>query len=157
MAKRWLILVGFIGVTFAAAAIGGAATSTSVGTWYQELAKPSWNPPRWLFSPVWTSLYLLMAVAAWRVWERVEHPERNRALGWYFAQLGLNALWSILFFGLRRPDWALVEILVLLAAIIATIVRFRRVDRIAGWMLAPYAAWVSFASVLNGTIWWLNR
>lgn len=155
--QRWLVLLLFIGVTFAAAGIGGAATGTSVGTWYPSLVKPSWNPPAWVFGPVWSTLYVLMAVAAWRVWRHLEHPGRRRALAWYFGQLVLNALWSVLFFGLRRPDLAFAEVLVLLAVLVVVLIRFWRIDRVAGLLWLPYLAWVAFATALNGAIWWLNR
>lgn len=155
--QRWLVLLGFIAVTFLAAGIGGAATSSSVTTWYPTLVKPSWNPPSWVFGPVWSTLYLLMAIAAWRVWRHTENPERRTALAWYFGQLALNALWSGLFFGLRNPGLAFVEVLVLWAALIVVWVKFARIDRPAAVLWTPYVAWVSFASVLNGTIWWLNR
>lgn len=151
------MLIAFVGVTFVAAAIGGAATATSVSTWYPALLKPSWNPPSWVFGPVWSTLYLLMAVSAWRVWRHSEHPERRRALAWYFGQLALNALWSCLFFGLRSPGLALAEILVLWAALAVVLVKFARIDRPAAALWLPYLAWVSFAGGLNGAIWWLNR
>lgn len=157
MAQRWLVLLGFIGITLVAAALGSTATASSVGTWYQDLIKPSWNPPRWIFGPVWTTLYLLMAIAAWRVWRHTEHPARRRALAWFFSQLALNTLWSFLFFGLRNPGLALAEIIVLWGAITMTGLIFWRIDRPAAVLWAPYWAWVSFASVLNGAIWWLNR
>lgn len=155
--QRWFVLLLFIAVTFAAAGIGGAATASSVGAWYPTLAKPAWNPPSWVFGPVWSTLYLLMAVAAWRVWRHREHPQRRAALAWFFVQLALNALWSVLFFGLRRPDLALIEIVILLATLVATGWKFWGIDRVAALLWAPYVAWVGFATVLNGTIWWLNR
>lgn len=155
--QRWLVLLLFIGVTFAAAGIGGAATASSVGSWYPTLVKPTWNPPSWVFGPVWSTLYLLMAVAAWRVWRHVEHPQRRAALAWFFVQLALNALWSVLFFGLRSPGLALVEVVLLLGTIAATGCKFWAIDRTAGLLWLPYVAWVSFATVLNGAIWWLNR
>lgn len=151
------MLLTFVGVTFFAAWLGSTATVSSVGTWYPSLLKPAWNPPSWVFGPVWSVLYLLMAVAAWRVWRHTEHPQRRPALTWYFAQLALNALWSLLFFGLRRPDIALVEIGVLLAVLAVVLVKFWRIDRSAGLLWLPYVAWVGFATVLNGAIWWLNR
>ena len=157
MAQRWLVLLGCIGLTLVAGALGSTATSSSVGSWYQEIAKPTWNPPRWIFGPVWTALYLMMAVAAWRVWRHTEHPVRRRALTLFFVQLALNTLWSFLFFGLRSPGLAFVEIVVLWLAITATGVQFWRIDRVAGVLWLPYWAWVSFASALNATIWWLNR
>jgi len=138
-----------------AAAIGGYATSLGLDAWYRALAKPSWNPPDWVFGPVWTLLYVLMALAAWLVWLRGWKAARY-ALALFVVQLILNAAWSWLFFGLRQPGWAFVEIVVLLAAIIATTVAFARVKPIAAWLLAPYLAWVAFAGFLNFAIWRLN-
>lgn len=157
MPNRWLVLLGFLAATFAAAALGNAATASGLGAWYDSLQKPAWNPPRWLFGPVWSTLYALMAVAAWCVWQHREHPDTRNALAWFFRQLVLNALWSFLFFGFRRPDLAFAEILILLAMIVVVQVKFARIDRTAALLWAPYVAWVAFASVLNGTLWWLNR
>ncbi|MCI3135641.1 TspO/MBR family protein [Phenylobacterium aquaticum] len=155
--KRLLPAVISIVLALAVGAIGGLATASSVTSWYVTLTKPVFNPPNAVFGPVWTTLYILMAVAAWRVWEVAPAgPVRRRAITLYAAQLGLNLAWSLIFFGLRRPDLALAEIAVLLAAVIATAIAFWRIDRPAGLMLVPYAAWVSFASVLNFAIWRLN-
>ena len=146
-----------IGLALAVAAIGGLATSSSVGSWYVTLNKPSFNPPSAVFGPVWTALYILMALAAWRVWRSPAAEDKRRpALILYGVQLALNLAWSLIFFGLRRPDLAMIEIAVLLAAIVATTAAFARIDRPAAWMMAPYIAWVSFASVLNFAIWRLN-
>lgn len=134
---------------------GGAITATSVATWYAGLAKPAFSPPDWAFGPVWTALYAMMAVAAWRVW-RVPAPGRRRALGLFAVQLGLNLGWTALFFGLRRVDLAAVEVFALLAAIMATAVAFWRIDRPAGALMVPYGAWVAFAAVLTVAIWRLN-
>jgi tryptophan-rich sensory protein len=153
IAFRTLALVGFVVAAFAAAVPAGLWPPAE---WYQALAKPSWNPPAWVFGPVWSTLYLLMGVAAWRVW-RGAHAERVAALQLWWIQLALNALWSPLFFGLQRLDLALLEIVALFAAIVATLVRFDRIDRLAGALLAPYAAWVAFAAFLNLTLWDLNR
>lgn len=150
---RGLVLLGFIIAAFAAAVPAGLWPPAE---WYQSLVKPSWNPPAWVFGPVWSTLYVLMGVAAWRVW-RGTHAERVAALQLWWIQLALNALWSPLFFGLKRLDLALLEIAILFAAIVATMVRFGRIDRLAGALLAPYAAWVAFASFLNYTLWGLNR
>lgn len=155
--SRLAALAGFIGGSFCAAAIGGAATATSVGTWYRALHKPGWNPPDRIFGPTWTLLYVLMAVAAWRVWRRNEAAAARRTLVLFSLQLALNALWSVLFFGLRRPDLAFVEVLILWGLLVVLLHRFWCADRAAGWLWAPYVAWVSFASVLTGTVWWLNR
>jgi tryptophan-rich sensory protein len=155
--NRWLVLLGFLAAAFAAAGLGGLATASSVGTWYLTLHKPSWNPPGWLFGPVWSVLYTFMAIAAWRIWNHAAAPGVATALRWFFVQLALNALWSGLFFGLRNPGLALAEILLLLAALVVVQVRFWGIDRVAGALWAPYLAWVSFATILNATVWWLNR
>lgn len=152
-----LVLVGFLVASFTAAAIGGYATAESVKTWYPLLNKPSWNPPSWLFGPVWTLLYITISVAAWRIWKLRDQPQAKFALRLFFVQLVLNALWSILFFGLHRPDWALIEIVILWSSLVFIQRAFWRLDRLAGWLWLPYLSWVSFASVLNATIWWLNR
>lgn len=154
---RYLALGGFLVATFAAAAIGSAATFPNVTTWYPTLRRPTWTPPNWLFGPVWSFLYVTMAVAAWRVWRRTEAREARRTLGFYGLQLALNALWSVLFFGLRRPGIALVDIAALWCVLVGLQVRFARADRAAGWLWAPYVAWVSYAAALNAAIWYLNR
>lgn len=154
---RWLALIGFLAASFTAATVGGTATASSVETWYPWVKKPGWNPPAWIFGPVWTLLFILMSVAAWRIWQRRQQPNANRALGLFFVSLGLNALWSVLFFGLQRPDLAFVEVIVLLILLVVILRRFCAIDRVTGWLWLPYVLWVSFATVLNGTIVWLNR
>ena len=124
--------------------------------WYAALIKPEWNPPSWVFGPVWTTLYVLMGVAAWLIWRRGGWRAQTRPLGWFVGQLALNALWTPLFFGFHRIDLALLEIVVLWVAIVATIVAFARTSRAAAWLLAPYLAWVSFAAFLTFTLWKLN-
>lgn len=124
--------------------------------WYAALVKPEWNPPSWVFGPVWTTLYILMGTAAWLVWRRGGWAAQRRPLGWFVAQLALNALWTPLFFGFHRIDLALLDIVVLWGAIVATIVAFARTSRVAAWLLAPYLAWVSFATFLTFTLWRLN-
>lgn len=155
--SRVLAFVGFLAATLGSGALGAVATASSVRTWYPTLVKPTWNPPSWVFGPVWTTLYIFMAVAAWRIWRGSESAERTSALRWFWVQLALNAVWSPLFFGLRSPGLALVEIVLLWIAIAVTGVKFLRLDRVAAALWTPYLAWVSFASVLNATIWWLNR
>lgn len=149
-------LAGFVALGLAVGAVGGVVTQTTVGGWYQTLAKPPFNPPDAIFAPVWTTLFVLMSVAAWRVWCLGGWRRGRGDLTLYFIQLGLNVIWSVLFFGLRAPGWALVEIMVLLAAITWTTKRFARRDRWAGVLMAPYVLWVAFAVVLNGAIWRLN-
>ena len=151
--RATLTLILSLLLAFTAAAFGA---SFPPDAWYDGLAKPPWNPPGWLFGPVWTVLYAGMAIAAWRVWQRRADQPVGPALGLYLGQLVLNGAWSWLFFGLHRPAWALIEILCLWVAIVATMIAFFRRDRIAGWLLVPYLAWVSFASVLNYTLWQLN-
>ena len=149
-------LIGFIAVCFASAGLGAAATSTSVSGWYQTLTKPSWNPPDWLFGPVWTLLFLMMAVAAWLVWRGHGTRAARSALKWFGIQLTLNVLWSFLFFGMQRPGIAFTEIVALWISIVATCLAFQAKSNTAALMLAPYLAWTSFAVILNFAIWRMN-
>ena len=138
--------------------LSGFATARGVSTWYPTLVKPSFNPPAWVFGPVWTVLYLMMGVAAYLVWRLGIDADGVRvALAVFVVQLTLNGLWPILFFGMHSPGWALVEIVVLWFAIGVTIRLFWIVAPAAGALLLPYWAWVSFATVLNASLWWLNR
>lgn len=137
--------------------IGALATTSSVTTWYQELVRPAWTPPDSVFGPVWTTLYVLMGIAAWLVWERRHEAQTRGPLLLFVLQLALNAVWSLVFFGLRRPGLALVEIALLWVAIAATLWSFARVRRSAAALLAPYLAWVTFAVALNAAIWSMNR
>lgn len=151
--KPLVALFGFVGICLAVGAVGGYFTADSIPTWYAALQKPSWNPPSSVFAPVWTILYILMGVSAFMVWR--EGPSTVN-MGLFAVQLTLNLAWSILFFGMRRPDLAFYEIILLWLSILATALVFAKVDRVAGWLLAPYLAWVTFAAVLNFTIWRLN-
>ena len=150
-------LVVSVVVVFGVAAIGGSATASSVGSWFETLKKPSFNPPSWVFGPVWTALYLMMAVAAWLVWLKHGFAGAEIPLAVFGLQLALNGAWSVLFFAMRSPGLAFVEILLLWALILVTTVLFWRLRPLAGILLVPYLLWVSFASVLNGAIWALNR
>lgn len=147
----------FLIVCIAVSGIGGAITATSVGTWYQTLEKPSFNPPDWVFAPVWTALYVMMAIAGWRVWRRTRIAARWTALSVFAVQLALNLTWSLLFFGLQRIDLALAEIVILLLAIGVNTVMFWRIDRLAGALFVPYLLWVAYATALNAALWFLNR
>ena len=151
--KMILGLCGWLLLCFAAASPGAVFMP---GEWFAALKKPSWNPPGWVFGPVWTALYAMMAAAAWLVWQRGGWKEQRKPLLIFLAQLALNAVWTALFFGLHRPGVAFAEIVLLWLAIVATLVAFRPVNRTAAWLLVPYLAWVSFAAVLNGTLWSLN-
>jgi benzodiazapine receptor len=147
-------LAAFLVACFLAALVGGRATVASVGSWYPTLVKPAWGPPSWLFGPVWTLLYAMMAVAAWLVWR---HAGWNAALLLFGVQLLLNVAWSFCFFAWRSPLAGLVDIVALWFAILATVLCFLRIDRVAGWLMIPYLAWVTFATALNFAIWRLNR
>jgi translocator protein len=149
-------LAASLALCLAAGGLGSFATAAKIPTWYATLAKPSFNPPNWIFAPVWTMLYVLMAVAVWMVWTRREQVDVQTALVLFGAQLALNTLWSFLFFGMQNPGAAMVEIVVLWVAIAATMIAFRPVSVTAVWLLAPNLAWVSFASCLNFAIWRLN-
>ena len=154
--RQFAALAVFVLLTFAAGALGGWATSASVASWYPGLQKPSWNPPSWVFGPVWTALYITIGVAAWLVWRRREAGGGRAALAAWSIQLALNAGWSVVFFGMRQPGWAVVEIAALWCAIAVTIGLFARHSRGAALLLVPYLAWVSFAAILNVTIWRVN-
>jgi len=151
----WLPLAGFLILTLAVGGVAGAVTAGGVRTWYPTLIKPSFNPPNWVFAPVWTVLYVLMGIAAWRVWQRTSLA--SPAMISFYVQLALNAAWSAIFFIWHRIGAALGEIALLLAAILATTIAFSAIDLLAAVLLLPYFAWVSFAAVLNGALWRLNR
>jgi translocator protein len=146
-------LAGFLLLVFAAAAIGAQFMP---GAWYAGLNKPPLNPPNWIFGPVWTVLYLMMAVSAWLVWRKAGWRAGRRALLCFGLQLVLNAAWSALFFGLERPLWALIDIVALWLAIVATIWAFARWDQLSAWLLSPSLVLVMFATYLNTMIWRLN-
>jgi tryptophan-rich sensory protein len=152
-ASGWIGLVVWIAIVAAVAAFGGQFTT---GQWYQELNKPEWNPPNWIFGPVWTVLYILMAISAWLVWLRRKVQPVYAALAAFIVQLLLNGAWSWLFFGEHRMDIAFAEIVVLDLMILVTIILFWRIRSLAAILLLPYIAWVSFAAFLNFTIWQLN-
>lgn len=151
-----LALAGFLLLSFAAGALGGRATYPAIPGWYQSLEKPSWTPPEWLFGPAWTTLYILMGVAAWLVWRYGGWRSQKRPLTLFVVQVVLNALWSILFFGMRNPGLGMAEIVILWLAILATSIAFWRVSRMAGGLMVPYLGWVTFAAALNFAIWRLN-
>jgi translocator protein len=151
--KSVCVLAGWLMLCFSAASLGAFFMP---GEWYATLKKPAWNPPGWLFGPVWSALYTMMAVAAWLVWKRGGFAAQCRPLALFLVQLALNAAWTPLFFGLHWPGLAFAEIVLLWMAIAATLAAFRSVSRAAVWLLAPYLAWVSFAAFLNFTLWRLN-
>jgi translocator protein len=139
--------------------LSSLVTKESITTWYPTINKPVFNPPNWIFAPVWTILYVMIGVAGGLIWNKLETDQENvkKAFMFFIIQLGLNALWSYLFFGLHNPFLALIEIILLWLMIFETYNQFKKIDKIAAYLLIPYLAWVSFATILNGSIWWLNR
>lgn len=157
MMNPTLKLILSILLPLAVGATSGFFTVTGVDSWYQTIQRPSWNPPNWIFGPVWTTLYLLMGIALFLVWRSDAAPADKRlALILFVVQLVLNFFWSIIFFGMQQPGWALLEMGALWLTIIATIFAFAPISRTAAWLLVPYICWVSFAFLLNGAIWRLN-
>ena len=147
-----IALVVAAAICFGAAAVGGYATTRSLRDWYVALPKPSWNPPSWVFGPVWTVLYGAMAVAVWLVWRARDERDVTVAFAWFAAQLVLNVAWSVVFFGMRAPKAALGVILGLWLAILGTILVFAPISMPAAAILVPYLLWVTFAAGLNGAI-----
>jgi tryptophan-rich sensory protein len=150
-------LLAAIAICESAGGIGAIATSDGTKTWYPTLKKPSFNPPGWIFAPVWTILYALMGVSAWLLWKRRGDARVAQAGTLFAVQLALNTLWSFIFFKWRSPGWAFLEIITLWAAIAMTIRALWRISPLAGALMLPYLAWTSFAMLLNGRIWQLNR
>jgi tryptophan-rich sensory protein len=171
--NKWIGLILSLAIPQAVGLLGALATATSVSTWYRRIRKPSWNPPGKVFGPVWTILYLLMGTAAWLVWQSGQNgpqvqgerlvgskevkQQARSALAVYGIQLGFNLLWSLIFFGKRRIDWALIEIAALWVLILETMRRFFRLNPLAGALLVPYQLWTTFAGILNAVVWWMNR
>ncbi|MDP2704899.1 MAG: TspO/MBR family protein [Patescibacteria group bacterium] len=150
-------LIVFILIAYAAGALGAQPVAESIDTWYAELVKPAWNPPSFVFGPVWFVLYTLMGIAVWRVWNRrYSNPLSENAFIFYAMQLTLNAAWSPLFFGLHSPFLAFLDISVLAFLVATTTAIFWRIDKTAGKLLVPYFCWTVFALVLNLSIWQLN-
>jgi tryptophan-rich sensory protein len=152
-------ILTLVGTCLVIGYFSGMVTRSAITTWYPTLTKPSFNPPNWIFAPVWTMLFVMMGVAAGLVWNRMNQEKEvvKKALIYFAIQLALNALWSYLFFGLKNPMLAGIEIVVLWLMIYETYLKFAKINTIAGYLMIPYLLWVSFASVLNGSIWWLNR
>lgn len=154
--KDVLALVLFVGLCLGVGALGAAVTDTSLSTWYPTLVKPSFNPPNWVFGPVWTTLYVLMAIAAWRVWRTTDRDTTRGPLALFVLQLAVNLGWSVAFFGLRDIGLAVAVIIALDFLVLMTALAFRRIDRLAALLLLPYLAWIAFATVLTIALWRLN-
>ncbi len=156
---RFFALIAFMVLCVIISTASAAVTSTSVTDWYPTLEKPFFTPPNWLFGPAWSLIYALIAISGWRVWSKtglLAHTGGRKIFIIYGVQLTLNLFWSFLFFGAESPLAGLIDIVPLFAMIIVNIVVFARVDRIASWMMVPYAVWVGYATLLNAAIWWLN-
>lgn len=153
---RVFALIAFMVLCLIISAFGGAVTATSVNDWYAALNKPFFNPPDWLFAPVWTVIYFMIAFSGWRVWLKTGIANAKGPFGLYAAQLALNLAWSFMFFGAQSPILGLIDVVILLAVIIANMIAFWKIDRLAGSLLVPYALWVAFATLLNAAIWHLN-
>jgi len=155
--KTIIGLIFFIGICFFTAWLGAQVSpGIASGDWYASINKPDWNPPAWVFGPVWTLLYTMMAISAWLVWKKSGFGSAKIALTLFFVQLLLNGLWSQIFFGQQEIGWAFAEIVVLWIAILLTIIYFFKQSKVAGWLMIPYLLWVTFAGYLNYTIWILN-
>jgi translocator protein len=148
-----LALCGFLAASFVAASPGAIF---SPGEWYERLIKPSWRPPNWLFGPVWTVLYVVIAISGWLVWRETGFDGTTIPLAVFAVQLLLNAAWTPIFFGIHQPGWAFLEIIILWWSICATIVLFYPIHGAAAWLLIPYLFWVTFAAALNFAVWRLN-
>jgi len=156
MLKRALLLISFILVPLLIGGISGYVTISAISSWYSTLVKPSFNPPNWIFGPVWTTLYILMGYSSYRIYQSPKSDSRNQALTIYGLQLIFNFFWSILFFKFHLLGVALIEISILLVLLIMMFIRFKQIDRTAAFLNIPYLIWVSFATILNAAIWSLN-
>lgn len=150
-------LIIAIAIPLAIGSISGYFTASSVNGWFVTLNKPSFNPPKWLFAPVWTVLYIMMGISFYIIWKsHAKLEKRYTGYTYYWLQLGLNFMWSLLFFYFQRPDLALIDIILLFIMIASTIFSFRKISKTAAWLLVPYLCWVAFATALNFQIWRLN-
>jgi benzodiazapine receptor len=158
MTKKFFVRVSFaMGLCLFIGFLGALATQTSIGDWYLQLNKPSYNPPNWIFGPIWTVMYILMGISAGIIWSKgFYHRWVKTALYLFGFQLLLNAFWSLLFFGLKEPFWALIDIIALFVVLLFTFKWFKIVNKLAAYLLIPYIIWVAFAALLNFEIWRLN-
>jgi len=144
-----------IGICLALGLLSGFSTADSINSWYRFINKPAWNPPNWIFGPMWTLLYILMGIAVALVWH-TQHQNKKTALTFFIIQFVFNIAWSFIFFTLHAIGWAFAEIVIMLILIVFTTASFYKISKTAAWLMLPYLAWVSFATVLNGTILYLN-
>lgn len=155
--KNWLRLLISITIPLVVGSSASFFTVTGLGSWYSSIQKPSWNPPNWVFGPVWTTLYIMMGIAFYLVWKSdVPKLKKANAIMLWVVQLVFNFLWSLIFFNLHQIGWAMADIVVLWFFIFLTIVAFSKINKLAAWLMVPYISWVTFAAILNYTIWQLN-
>jgi len=159
--EKWLLLVKFLLLVSLIGWVGAITTKTEIPLWYANLHKPAWNPPNEVFGPVWTLLYIIIAIVGWRLWRKVPGRSKlekfkSRAVQFYFIQLFLNAAWSPIFFGMHRIELALIDIYMMIIFVVLTMRAAKPVDIVSFWLLAPYLAWIAYASTLNAAIVWLN-
>ena len=157
--NKYLKIIYCVAICLAVGYLSSIVTQSSIKTWYPTIEKPSFNPPNWVFAPVWTMLFIMMGIAAGMVWNKLESNKElvKKGLLFFTVQLLLNALWSYLFFGLNNILLALIEIILLWLIIYETYLVFKQIDKRASYLLIPYLSWVGFATILTGTIYWLNR
>lgn len=157
--NKYLKIIYCVAICLAVGYLSSIVTQSSIKTWYPTIEKPSFNPPNWVFAPVWTMLFIMMGIAAGMVWNKLESNKElvKKGLLFFTVQLLLNALWSYLFFGLNNILLALIEIILLWLIIYETYLIFKQIDKRASYLLIPYLAWVGFATILTGSIFWLNR
>ena len=157
--SKYLRIIYFVAIFLLVGYLSSITTQSSINTWYPTLIKPSFNPPNWLFAPVWTLLFIMMGIAAGMIWNQLENQRElvKKALLFFTVQLLLNALWSYLFFGLNNVLLALIEVILLWLVIYETFHIFKKIDKKAAYLFIPYLIWVAFAAVLNGSIYYLNR
>ena len=157
--NKYLKIIYCVAICLAVGYLSSIVTQSSIKTWYPTIEKPSFNPPNWVFAPVWTMLFIMMGIAAGMVWNKLESNKElvKKGLLFFTVQLLLNALWSYLFFGLNNILLALIEIVLLWLIIYETYHIFKQIDKRASYLLIPYLAWVGFATILTGSIFWLNR
>jgi translocator protein len=155
--KNWIKLVISLALPQIAGITAAIFTETGEGSWYRSIEKPDWNPPGWVFAPVWTTLYILMGIAFYLIWKsNAPQYQKKWAMTLWLVQLVFNFFWTIIFFNQHQIGWALVEMIGLWLLILSTIIAFARINKLAPWLLVPYISWVSFAALLNGAIWLLN-
>lgn len=153
----WKLVISII-ICEATGIVSGLLANASNNAWFDSLAKPKWNPPAYLFAPVWTTLYLLMGISLWLIWKNnATESTKQKAYYLFAVQLFLNFWWSIIFFELHNPLLSLIEIVLMLTLILLTIIHFSKFSKLAAWLLVPYISWVSFATLLNYSIWYLNK